>query len=177
MKPEPAPLPPLPLSPDSAPAESSLSRRDFVVRFALWGGWAALGLSLIQRLQVPAYQAAGQQVLLERPEAYPLGLTELPLYQAWLIRNAEGFYALKAVCTHLGCPPQWQPASGGFACPCHGSRFDLSGKLVRGPALRALERYEISRAGDGRLTLNLARTYRREDGGWNQPKAFVGWKG
>ena len=44
------------------------------------------------------------------------------------------------VCTHLGCVPQGQtPASnrggwGGWACPCHGSQYDTSGRVRRGPA-------------------------------------------
>lgn len=159
------------------PEQKTLKRREFLLQLLLWGGWTALGLSLMQSLRVPAYRAVEQRVLLGHPREYPLGVTELPLYQAWLIRNAEGFYALKAVCTHLGCPPRWQAAEQRFVCPCHGSRFGISGRLQHGPALRALERYEIYTGTDGRLALNLARTFRRENGGWNQPRAFVGWRG
>ena len=47
------------------------------------------------------------------------------------------------LCTHLGCAPQFRPEvgvaslggdswRGGFFCPCHGSRFDLSGRVYRG---------------------------------------------
>lgn len=49
---------------------------------------------------------------------------------------------LVGVCTHLGCSPQFKPASdkadmgsnwnGGFYCPCHGSKFDLAGRVLRG---------------------------------------------
>lgn len=47
-----------------------------------------------------------------------------------------------AVCTHLGCTPNFKPADdkaemgpawhGGFLCPCHGSRFDFAGRVLRG---------------------------------------------
>lgn len=49
---------------------------------------------------------------------------------------------LVGVCTHLGCSPQFKPAdakeelgpawNGGFYCPCHGSKFDLAGRVLRG---------------------------------------------
>lgn len=148
-----------------------------MLRLALWTGWAGLGLALLQSLRVPLYRPPARRVTLGRPEDFALGLTPLPLYQAWLIRTPEGFYALRSVCTHLGCPPQWQPQSRQFLCPCHGSRFADDGSLKQGPALRALERYELSTGRDGRLMLNLDRTYRREDGGWNLPGAFVSWRG
>jgi ubiquinol-cytochrome c reductase iron-sulfur subunit len=49
---------------------------------------------------------------------------------------------MEGVCTHLGCSPQMKPAdakaemggdwAGGFYCPCHGSKFDLAGRVFRG---------------------------------------------
>ena len=48
---------------------------------------------------------------------------------------------LIGICTHLGCSPVFRPAaagaagvdswSGGFYCPCHGSRFDLAGRVLK----------------------------------------------
>ena len=43
-------------------------------------------------------------------------------------------YGLNAVCTHLGCVVPWNRAENQFQCPCHGSRYDATGKKVRGPA-------------------------------------------
>jgi ubiquinol-cytochrome c reductase iron-sulfur subunit len=49
---------------------------------------------------------------------------------------------MEGVCTHLGCSPQMKPAgakaemggdwAGGFYCACHGSKFDLAGRVFRG---------------------------------------------
>ena len=44
-----------------------------------------------------------------------------------------------ASCTHLGCVPMEGGNYGGWACPCHGSQFDISGRVRRGPAPSNLE--------------------------------------
>ena len=43
-------------------------------------------------------------------------------------------YGLNAVCTHLGCVVPWNSGENRFICPCHGSQYDNTGKVVRGPA-------------------------------------------
>ena len=58
-------------------------------------------------------------------------------------KNEEGKegiekYALNAVCTHLGCVVPWNVAENKFMCPCHGSQYDTTGKVIRGPAPRSL---------------------------------------
>lgn len=54
----------------------------------------------------------------------------------------EEFVVLEGVCSHLGCSPQYKGAdakadmgtdwNGGFYCPCHGSKFDLAGRVYKG---------------------------------------------
>jgi ubiquinol-cytochrome c reductase iron-sulfur subunit len=48
---------------------------------------------------------------------------------------------LEANCTHLGCVPTFVTGSafGGWFCPCHGSDYDTSGRIRRGPAPKNLE--------------------------------------
>jgi ubiquinol-cytochrome c reductase iron-sulfur subunit len=48
---------------------------------------------------------------------------------------------LQASCTHLGCVPTFVEGSsfGGWFCPCHGSDYDTSGRIRRGPAPRNLD--------------------------------------
>lgn len=47
--------------------------------------------------------------------------------------------AVSPVCTHMGCYLQWNSAERSWDCPCHGSRFDLTGEILQGPAVRQLE--------------------------------------
>ena len=54
-------------------------------------------------------------------------------------RDAQGAtHGLSPVCTHLGCRVKFNRAEQSWDCPCHGSRFDLAGRVVNGPALTAL---------------------------------------
>ncbi len=55
-------------------------------------------------------------------------------------RSSDRFTALSMRCTHEGCPVS-PPAGGIITCPCHGSQFDLEGKVLRGPAKFPLARY------------------------------------
>lgn len=47
-------------------------------------------------------------------------------------------YAIKPICTHLGCTVNWKPDQNRFVCPCHGSQYDAQGRVIHGPARRAL---------------------------------------
>jgi len=55
----------------------------------------------------------------------------------YLIAKPDGTledYAINAVCTHLGCVVPWNRAANKYMCPCHGSQYDFTGKVIRGPA-------------------------------------------
>jgi cytochrome b6-f complex iron-sulfur subunit len=55
----------------------------------------------------------------------------------------QGIVALFKVCTHLGCLYEWVPVTFRFECPCHGSKFALTGDYIEGPARRNLDRFVI----------------------------------
>jgi Rieske Fe-S protein len=63
-----------------------------------------------------------------------------------LMRDDTGFYALSLVCTHLGCTVVVTEEA--LSCPCHGSRFDLKGAVLTGPADRPLTRMHVEVRGD-----------------------------
>ena len=89
------------------------------------------------------------------PEDYPLdSVTLLPEQQVYVVRSPDGFSAVSAVCTHLGCITQWNPDIGVIACPCHGSRFSKNGIVEQGPAPRPLEHFAMQLTADGNLVIN-----------------------
>jgi cytochrome b6-f complex iron-sulfur subunit len=63
-----------------------------------------------------------------------------------VLSEGDRVYALNLVCTHLGCTVNVTPT--GLVCPCHGSEFDREGRVLKGPADRALERYQVAAVGD-----------------------------
>ena len=74
------------------------------------------------------------------------------------------FLVLIGICTHLGCSPQQKSAeakgemgadwAGGFLCPCHGSKFDLAGRVYKGaPAPVNLEVPPHSYVSDGSILI------------------------
>jgi Rieske Fe-S protein len=58
--------------------------------------------------------------------------------------DANGLYALDAVCPHLGClVKRNEEKEGGFICPCHDSAFDEEGQALSGPATRPLQHLHL----------------------------------
>jgi thiosulfate dehydrogenase [quinone] large subunit len=54
---------------------------------------------------------------------------------AWVVHTAiDTFVAFSAICTHAGCPVQYDPTAVQFVCPCHGGMFDArTGQVLQGP--------------------------------------------
>ena len=69
----------------------------------------------------------------------------------WAVKHDNGEVTVfSPMCTHLGCGYHWDGAGQQFKCPCHGSVFDLSGRVVAGPAPRPLDALP-SKVNNGRL--------------------------
>ena len=86
---------------------------------AQYGAWLTGGeVSSVDEI------AAGSGAIVRR------GLTKAAVY-----RDEKGnLHERSAVCTHLGCIVQWNPAESTWDCPCHGSRFNPHGQPINGPA-------------------------------------------
>lgn len=61
----------------------------------------------------------------------------------YLDREGDGYRALSATCTHLGCRVSWQADKNQFRCPCHGGVFDREGRVVSGPPPTPLQRLNV----------------------------------
>lgn len=160
-------------------AGSLWSRRDFFGRLGWMGFGIFTGVSLLGFVR-----SAFPRVLFTPPSTFKAGFpNEYTIgevserfkqdHRVWIIREADGFYALFAKCTHLGCTPRWLSVEEKFKCPCHGSGFRKTGINFEGPAPRPLERYRIALSEDGQLLVDMSVVYRFERGDWERPGAFL----
>ena len=86
--------------------------------------------------QLKTLQSANDTSLLADPDSR---VDQQPDYaQNWHRSVKSEFLVLVGICTHLGCVPTFQPAGatlpganwiGGYFCPCHGSKYDFSGRV------------------------------------------------
>jgi Rieske Fe-S protein len=72
------------------------------------------------------------------------GALVLPHQGVAIAKEGTSVVALDLSCTHLGCTVSAN--ANGFACPCHGSRFDCNGKRLAGPATDGLRRLQADEA-------------------------------
>lgn len=129
------------------------TRRMFL-QLGLWVSGLASAWGIFKFL---SYEAPGENLLpsitLDQPIVYSLGsITLVPEVKAWLIHDESGIYAVSATCTHLGCMINGEQDK--FICPCHGSQFDLSGRVLRGPAAKSLQNFEVRLSEDGRVVID-----------------------
>ncbi len=132
-------------------------RRDFLGLAAMGSATVALGVAAIgaARLPMPSvYPEANTRVKLG-PLLKFMGapMTAVPEHRLWVFEDADGLYAISAVCTHLGCLVR-REGDEEYYCPCHGSRFDGSGRQIAGPAPRPLPRLKLSVSVDGQLVVD-----------------------
>jgi cytochrome b6-f complex iron-sulfur subunit len=130
---------------------SPVSRREFL--YYIWGASIALLLgeasAAVIWFALPRFREG------EFGGVIPVSLDDLPTAgdapvsipsgRFHVAHTAEGgFVVLYGVCTHLGCLPKWEPVNTRFACPCHGSQYQLDGRYITGPAPRGLDRFPVT---------------------------------
>jgi cytochrome b6-f complex iron-sulfur subunit len=188
-------VPPMPPKPEyakpKAPKEAAVDdRRGFFSM--MFGSFMAVGFTSMSvtfglwtlgtaRFMFP-------NVLTEPPSRFKVGFkSDFPpgsvetkfkaQFGVWVVnteyQGKSEIFALRTVCTHLGCTPNWLEGEQKFKCPCHGSGFYKDGINFEGPAPRPLERYSIQLADDGQLEIDKSKLFQEELGQWNDPASFV----
>jgi cytochrome b6-f complex iron-sulfur subunit len=88
------------------------------------------------------------------PSDFPPGsVTFLPERRLFVFNGADGLFCISSICTHLGC--NVRHVGSGFECPCHGSRYDDSGRVISGPAPKALAWYALTLSPREQLVVDL----------------------
>lgn len=114
---------------------------------------------------VPKDEPKRLQVTGDALDAFTLTRGER-LGSIWVLRSGDGVRALASTCPHLGCAIDLGADKKSFACPCHASRFALSGEPESGPSPRAMDPL-AARVVDGFIEVDFRRyrqgiTERRE---------------
>jgi len=150
--------------PDDEAIPGPLERRAFikVAAAALGACYAgAIGYPVYRYLASPIEQAASVGAVNEvtLPDALNLPKNAALLFKfgsapAMLIHHEDDTWtALSAVCTHLGCTPQYEPAEKRIFCPCHGGVYDPhTGGNISGPPPKPLTLYPVEIT-DGKLVV------------------------
>ena len=147
-------------------ANQGIDRRQFFVRMGLGSmGIAAAGTAVF------GYQFLSPNVLYEpspvvnmgKPESYQLDSVTLDVdARIFIVHAKEGFFALNAVCTHLGCLTAWKPEIDTIACPCHGSKFSREGVKKEGPAPKPLPWLKMWLSDEGDLMVDRSEEIRSQ---------------
>ena len=92
--------------------------------------------------------SVGTKICAKHVSATPVGmkvtcvseLVEVDGRKAGVYRDALGHcHVVNPRCPHLGCQVEWNPDERSWDCPCHGSRFDMDGNWIDGPAQEGLK--------------------------------------
>ena len=136
-----------------------ISRRDFLglsAMAACVAAWAMTGIGLLKFPMPGLLPDISGKFKIGHPEDFPVGTTKIFSEKNVIVfRDEKGLFAISLVCTHLGCIVS--KLSQGFACPCHGSKYDENGAVVKGPAPRALDWFEINQLPGGKLVVDTGK--------------------
>jgi nitrite reductase/ring-hydroxylating ferredoxin subunit len=135
-------------------------RREFIKK-SVFGVLALLGLGFLLpgiKLLSPAGRAERELVffpLIAEDEVPRAGVKKAELLfpvsgkerkiRVFIVPASEGPAVFSATCSHLGCLVNYHKDKQEFVCPCHGGRYDLSGKNIAGPPPAPLTRFPVKK--------------------------------
>lgn len=131
-----------------------MKRRAFLKKIV-----AALGLTTLFAFIYPAIRflspvrnvGSGEKVSIRKRDLQGVSSMDITVNNTPVVlinRGGQGIVALSRVCTHLGCLVVYSESRGKLVCPCHAAEFNLEGKVLAGPAPRALESIDVTIDGD-----------------------------
>jgi Rieske Fe-S protein len=137
-----------------------MNRREFVGATAAALTVAVCGGCASQHVNPVGPRAGGTTVDVGTLRDYPTdGATDQFAKSdgVMVVRSGDKIYATSALCTHQSCA--MAVVGSRFCCPCHGTRYDLAGRVIKGPARESLAYYGISVNEQGRLVVDKTATF------------------
>jgi cytochrome b6-f complex iron-sulfur subunit len=119
--------------------------------------WKILGVGLLVEAGWTSYDilnpkasgAFGGLLNAGDPRDYADGVVKYFLDGRFYVTSSAGdLVALYQKCPHLGCRVPFCGSSGRFECPCHGSKYNIRGEYIEGPAPRGMDRFLIKVSGN-----------------------------
>jgi cytochrome b6-f complex iron-sulfur subunit len=150
-----------------------ISRR----RFFSWMGWGSStaflvssAAAMVKFFYPKVTYEPDQQFRAGFPEDFPQGkMVFLPDWKVFVVREPEGFHAISAVCTHLGCTVIWEEKLGIFYCRCHGGRFHRDGHNFAS--------FTLSLDDNGQLVVDKSEILARSNGGMGEFRDYFRLEG
>jgi cytochrome b6-f complex iron-sulfur subunit len=140
---------------DSA-VESQIPRRRLLAWFSSVGLVGSAVLAVISDLvffKPRVTYSPSARFSIGKPDDFPSGTRiSRDVERVCVVRDGNRMAAISTTCTHLGCIVSISDT--GFACPCHGSRYDQDGNVTGGPAPKALPWFKVSLAPNGEIEID-----------------------
>lgn len=137
-------------------AEPRMNRRRMLTwlsSFGLFGSAVLSAFSNFVFIKPRATYGQPQRFNIGKPDEFPSGTRiALEAKRVCIVREGNKVAAISTTCTHLGCSVGISDT--GFACPCHGSRYDTDGNVTGGPAPKALPWFKVTLAPNGELEID-----------------------
>ncbi len=148
---------------DETAESAGQSRRSWLERVGLAAVLAAAAspvYMLLRSLKPDVLYEPPKRFKAGVPANFPEGATFLEQKHVFIVREQNAFYAISAVCTHLGCTVKLVTINNReFHCPCHGSKYRADGTNFAGPAPRPLAWHQLQVSpDDGQLIVDLGQT-------------------
>ncbi len=159
-----------------------VSRRGFISSFGL--GWLG-ALAAFSTGAVGTARFFFPNVLSNPPEKFIAGepsdynsgevsTVYKDQYRVWITRLGDRIVAISAICTHLGCTPNWIDSQGVFKCPCHGSAYYQNGVNFAGPAPRPMDRVAVRLNPQGKIVVDKSKQFSSQaTPGWEAEEAYI----
>ena len=143
-------------TPGAEPDSPDMQRRTIFVLGCVGMGAATVGFAAATvRFLVPnVLYEPSRRFTIGNPTDFPAGsATFLPDRRLYVFSSPDGLFCISSICTHLGC--NVRHVGSGFECPCHGSRYDENGRVISGPAPKALAWYALTLSPRDELIVDL----------------------